>query len=269
MDLSNIKLKDLVNKSILNSENAFYSKGKGKNGILLLHGLGFSLYNLEMFYKYFKLKNYTIRLPLIGGLSGLKGNLASDEDGWMKEVNDHLQKLSKEVENIYVVGFSFGGNLAISLASQGHKKIKGIITLETPIFFKLKISFLLFALQPLLEWLKIDAIKKNRFLYRKNYNGQNDIFPLLPVKTVGRIYKFIKINTINSLSKIKTPCLIIQAKSSDLLSGRSAKYIFKKIQSSQKEIYYVNSDNHDFDLLDEEGRVLVLEKINRFLRYIN
>lgn len=267
-NINNAKLKDLIDRNLLNIENVFYTKGDSKIGILILHGLGFDAENLELLFKYLKIKEYTVRMPLIGGLSGFKGGRSSGEKEWLHEAEVQLKKLSDEVEKIIIIGHSFGGNLGLALASTGHKKIKGIVTLETPIFFKLKIKFFLITLQPVLEFLKIDLIGKNKFVYRKNYCREKDVFPFLSVKTVGCIYKFIKLNTINNLKKIKIPYLIIQAKTSDLISGRSARYIFKKIKSNQKEIYYVDSNNHDFNLLDERGKVLILEKINKFIEYI-
>ncbi len=268
MNLDDIRLKDLVDRNKLNRENVFYAKGNSRVGVLLLHGLGFDAENLELLFKYLKLKRYTIRMPLIGGLSGFKGSRSSCEKDWLKELNVHLEKLSDEVDSVIIIGHSFGGNLGLSLAASQFKKIKAIITLETPIFFKIKIKFFLITLQPLLEFFKVDLIKKNKFVYRSNYMGTKDIFPFLPVRIVGRIYKFIKFNTINNLKRIKVPYLIIQAKTSDLISSRSAKYIFKKIKSNQKEIYYVDSNNHDFDLMDEEGKILILKKINKFIKYI-
>jgi esterase/lipase len=268
MNLNDTKLKYLIDRDLLNRENVFYSKGDSKVGVLLLHGLGFDMNNLELLFKYLKLKKYTIRMPLIGGLSGFKGDRSSSSKEWLKEVEDHFEKLSSEVNSVVIIGHSFGGNLGLSLAASNTKKIKAIITLETPIFFKIKIKIFLALLQPLLEFFKVDLVRKNRFVYRSNYVDTKDVFPFLHVKMIGGIYKFIKFNSTNNLKKIKAPYLIIQAKTSDLISSRSAKYIFEKIKSNQKEIYYVDSNNHDFDLMDEEGKILILEKINKFIKYI-
>ena len=101
-------------------------------------------------------------------------------------------------------------------------------------------------------------------MYRSGYQKERGPDSVILLKIVGKIDKFIKNVTREVIKNIKVPFLVIQAEKSDLLKTNSGKYLFDNVQSEQKEIYHLKVNNHDLNLLDEEGKMLMLEKINVF-----
>lgn len=244
---------------------SFYHKGTNGKAIFLLHGFTGCLKDTEIFLHYLKDKGYSVISPYIKGYSKNFDNIYTDPEEWLKEARKWLEAISKEVKEIILVGFSFGGNMAVSLAQEDHKKVKGVVVLETPVFFASKIDLALRVLRPLCSLFGVSRLKKSRIWYRTGYNKTPDSTPFIPIEAVGKIYKFIKNRTKKNLDKIKIPCLIIQAKKSDMIKESSAVYLFKNILSSKKETYFMDVDNHDFNLLDEKGRILMLEKVHDFI----
>lgn len=246
-----------------------YHKGQNKKAILLIHGFTSPISDTDLFFEYFSLKGYTLARPILPGHIGDAEDMVNfGPKDWFNEVEKCLLDIKDEVEEIYLVGVSFGGILSISLCSRNYEKIKKLVLLETPIAFKTKINFLLNFVHPIFEFLKIKYVKKNRLLYRSSYIKDDNIehiYNILPIKIIGEIKRFIKNQVKDELKKVTQPCLIVQAVKSDLLSDQSADHIFKTINSTRKEIEYMPVDNHDLNLLDEEGKILMLEKIYKFL----
>lgn len=243
-----------------------YYKGKNGKAILFLHGFTSGNSCFDIYFKYFKIKGFTVAKPLFSGNSGgIEEVLEHGPLDWLKESKKWIKKLDKNCKEIYVIGMSFGGNLAISLSARNFKKIKAFVILETPFLFNNKINFLLKYIQPIFNFLNIKSVPKNNFFYRKKIKKSNLKINVLPVNVTGQLYRFIENQKNQILKLIKMPCFIAQARNSDLLKKENAEYIYNNILSEKKEIYYIEADNHDLDLLDEHSKILLLEKIYKFI----
>ncbi len=257
---------------IKKTKNPYIQKIKDSDSvILLLHGFGGTAEDVRIFLKYLSAKGYSVVQPYFSGYEKVenyqKENLHFGPDEWLEESKRWLEKLSEEFKNVILVGFSFGGNICLDLAAGNNKKIKGAVVLETPVFFTRKISLMLNFVQPFLRLLGIPAVRPYRVLYRKGFKKCESGESRLPVTSVGKIYKFIKKKTRKNLSKIECPLLIMQAEKSDLLRKKSSEYIYHKTATKleKKDVFYLRVDNHDLNLMDEEGKILMMEKINKFL----
>jgi carboxylesterase len=247
----------------------FFIKGRKDASILILHGYSTDVQPTELFFKYFKIKGFTIARPQLITHQELITQENCHPEHWLENAESWLLKLAETEKNIYILGLSLGGNLAISLAAKHKKIIKGVILVETPIFFKFKFRFFLSAVKPIFEFFKISHVKSNKFWYRKNYQqDKDDPFPYLPLKTVGRINNFIINRTRKELSLIDIPVLVIQALKSDLLNITSADYILGRVKSVKKEKYVLSVDNHDLNIMDDENKILALGAIYKFISSI-
>ena len=249
----------------------FY-QGQNDLAILFLHGFGSSPEESGVFLKYLASKGYTISAPIIKNCSqnhDLKEiNEASPED-WLIEAKKQYQTLAEhpEIKKIAIIGLSFGGNLAISLAAEDPAKLAGIVTLETPVFFSRKISLGLRFIRPLLLLFKIQFINKTSRLYRKGYkeSKMKDVIPLIPLKVVGKIFKFVNQRTKVDIKKLKQAFLGVQAEKSDLVNPKSVEYLYRQAPSLSKNVFYLSVNNHDLSLLDEQGKILMMERVEKFI----
>ena len=104
-------------------------------GILLIHGLSDSPYSIKASANYFKKKCFIVYSILLAGHGTRPGDLldVSYKD-WIKQINYAVKELSKETDDIYLLGFSTGATLAINyVLSNPAKKISGIFLLSPAI----------------------------------------------------------------------------------------------------------------------------------------
>lgn len=249
-----------------------FVQGRNELAIFFLHGFGSSPEESAIFLKYLANKGYTISAPVIKDCSHNndleKINNASPDD-WLAEVEQHYKFLAEkpEIKKIVIIGLSFGGNLAISLAATDPEKLAGVVTLETPVFFSRKISLGLRFVRPLLLLFKIQFINKTSRLYRRGYkeSKMKDVIPLIPLRVVGKIFNFVNKRTKTDIKKLKQAFLGVQAKKSDLVNPKSVEYLYRQAPASVKNIFYLSVNNHDLSLLDEQGKMLMMERVEKFI----
>jgi esterase/lipase len=94
----------------------------------LIHGLSgspFSLYNLG---KYFLSHDFLVRSILLPGHGTVPGDLLEVKyQEWLKATQYGTQSLTESVKDIFLVGHSLGGTLAIHQALQTQPKLKALI----------------------------------------------------------------------------------------------------------------------------------------------
>lgn len=258
----------------ITDDPTMYAKGGDDKAILIIHGFTGSFKESDIMFKYFNKKGYTVVRPLLSGHDGDKKKLnEQNPEDWIIEIEEAINQSIPSIKNIFIIGVSFGGNLGITLCVKHKEIIKGLVLIETPVLFGKKIKFVLDviypAAMPILDYFKIDTIKKNRILYRSKYKADKEsVNNFLPLKAIGKIKNYINNKTKKELKVIKQPCLIMGASKSDLLDKKNCDYIFKNISSVNKKIIVEPIDNHDLDLLDEPKKILMFKEINTFLENI-
>ena len=251
-------------KEFKRNYNNFLLKGNNGSAVLFLHGFSASGKPVEFLLRYLNSKGYTVMCPVLSGHVDLTQLNDYGPEDWLNDAKKNLNELCQQYKKVFLIGASFGGNLAITVAKDC-PEVKGIITLESPIFFHFRIWFAFNFIRPILSFFKIDFIKKRRLWYRTRYTKRGDSFPYIPIKTAGKIYNFIKERTMKDIREIAAPMYIIQAERSDLIRKKSAKFIFDNIRSKIKKVEFIPLDNHDLDLFDEKEKNIMLEKIFHFM----
>ncbi|MFA6171913.1 MAG: alpha/beta fold hydrolase [Patescibacteria group bacterium] len=240
-----------------------------KGAILFFHGLGGKLEGADFLFKYLENKGYAIYSPVLKGHEDdFKDINSYYPEHWFMQAEDELNKILRNHNNVYLVGASFGGNICLSLAAKHPDKVKGVVTLETPVFFNFKLWVSLRVAQPILELLGIEKVSKSGAFYRSGYQSDGHSYEYVPVKTAGKIFEYINSRTKNEVMKIVSPIFILQAEKSDLIKKKSANYIFDNVKSQIKRVEYLPLDNHDLDLFDEKEKILTMEKVYEFLSKI-
>lgn len=107
--------------------------GGYENGILLIHGLSDSPYEMRPLARHFQSRGFLVRTVLLPGHGTVPGDLLEvNYADWVKTAEYGIRSFDRAVENLYIGGYSTGGALAIHQALKG-ETFKGLF-LFSPVF---------------------------------------------------------------------------------------------------------------------------------------
>ncbi|WP_432559147.1 alpha/beta hydrolase [Granulicoccus sp. GXG6511] len=110
-------------------ENAVgFTGGSGRVGVVLCHGITGSPFSLRAFADHLVAEGYRVALPLLPGhgTSWQQLNRTSWHD-WFAVVDGALRALRRECDEVFVMGISMGGALALRLAQVHPDDVRGIV----------------------------------------------------------------------------------------------------------------------------------------------
>src|SRR3989338_13011 len=232
-----------------------------RTGVLLLHGFTSTTDEFKEMGKYLHQKGFTVYCPLLSGHGTIKEHLyCINPKDWLFEVSTAIKKLEECCDSIYLVGCSFGGNLAILSANQS-EKIKGIVTLGTPFIFRGDplARILVFLIKPFKLFRKKHQTKKILEVYKKNKRISYKELPLEPLSVVFKMIEQSK----KILPTMKKDILFIQAHNDHIFNEKNIDYAYHRVGSARKEICLVHDTIHVF-IMDNKGWK-VYEEVENFM----
>lgn len=241
------------------AEPYFFPGESGKTGILLVHGYSGSPGEVrELGERFHKEEGYTTLGVLLPGHGTDPHELENITwEDWYSVVKAGVEKLSQTCSEIVVVGMSMGSLL--TLLAGAELPVKGIVVMSTPIYLNdWRVHFLWLAQR--LGW-ALPKGKKRVIDAEERFNVCYDCMPLSGVKETWKLITYVKNHV---LPKVKVPCLIIQSKADNTVRPLSAMFIYKKIKSTYKHIFWLKDSRHVVTLF--KGRTEVYEEIKKFLK---
>jgi len=186
---------------------------------------------------------------------------------WYKQASSEFDILSQNCNKINLVGFSFGGTLAIRLAE--NKEVNNIYLLS-PYIFATYEPYRILKLETYLD-IFADILwygKKPKIAQINSKEGLDKQIsywnmPLAPIKNSETFFHEVKIN----LNKIDRPILLQQSKNDKVSDIKSSIYIYDNVMSDNKKLIVFEKSNHvipaDYDKDDAIENILNFEKKTR------
>ncbi|WP_323639233.1 alpha/beta hydrolase [Pectobacterium polonicum] len=127
--------------------------GQPRKAILLVHGLGDSPGSFIDITPKLVEQGFLVRTVLLPGHGTRPSDLLHvTVDDWRNVVAEQAEILSKDVDEVYLGGFSTGGNLVLEYAAQ-HPEIKGLVLFSPAIKSNEKYDFMTPLLSVFTDWL--------------------------------------------------------------------------------------------------------------------
>lgn len=236
---------------------------KSQTAALLIHGFTGTPYNLRGLGEFLSSQGITVLGVRLAGHGSHPADLArTNYAHWLHSAREGLRRLAGEYKHIFIIGYSFGGNLALRLANENEAAIRGVALLNMPIRLKwhrLIKSVLPFYKQFHSHWRKkwISRHIINDYLDQGNYH-------LIPLKSLEHFLNFIDRFTISDLRIFNLPALIMHSADDRLVDSKSAQVIFDQIASTVKELHWLDSAEHNPLLVSHKEKVF--EKILEFIK---
>jgi carboxylesterase len=199
----------------------FYFPGSS-TGILLIHGFTGSPSEMRHLGYFLRDKGFTVKAVLLKGHGEAPGDMSkSNHRDWVESAELGYRELAECCREIFVVGFSMGGAIALQLAKQ--YDIKGIISLSTPIRLMNR------------QYLVAAPLKYLKNIWRKEKR--------VPIKAMVNLLQLLnKIKT--DLHKMDKPILIMQSYGDQAVHPSSANFIYKRVSSPDKSIIFLHKSGH-------------------------
>lgn len=189
-------------------------------GVLLIHGLGDSPYSFVNISKSLQEKGMLVRTILLNGHGTRPADmLAVDYQQWNNLVKKQVALLKQEVDEVYIGGFSTGGNLAYSYAVED-ESIKGLMLFSPGLISNEPLDFF----TPWISWIKpwlLDVEPKNITNYTRYF--------MVPTNGFAQYYKTSKQAT-DKLNKrtFDRPVFMVLTEHDSVLDTPAIKALFDK-----------------------------------------
>ncbi len=214
-------------------------------GCLLLHGGGGgSAWDLKEFANILHEKTgMTVWLPSITGFGTKPEDLFDVTlDNWLADAHSGLNRLLLTCQQVFIVGHSAGGVLALLTASE-RNEVNGLVTWAAPY----NIQSRLFGLLPTIS--RIPLLRRSiperhespapSWLREKGWVG----YEWIPT-SIGLIMHDALKQLKRALKEVTCPALITQGTADSGVSKDSAQRIFDGLASERKEMYMVEGAPH-------------------------
>ncbi|MDP2586927.1 MAG: alpha/beta fold hydrolase [Candidatus Komeilibacteria bacterium] len=241
----------------------YFYQGTGDSLAILFHGFTGSPDDLKELAKFLNEQGLSVSVPLLAGHGRHWLNLQSSSYyDWWKSADDELKKFQGQYKKIFLVGYSFGANLALDLAARYPAQVIGVISLGISVFLRNELlkKFLL----PIVH-LFLSKYHK-RYVKRQHLNDYEDSgsYAYIPIKSLREFFYFIKNFTKRELAKVKMPVLIIHSKDDAITHPLSSQFVYERVGSGRKELMYLNDLNHN--PLSSKRKNLIFGKIEEFIK---
>lgn len=237
---------------------------KNKKAFLLLHGLGGCPHEVSLVGEYLSNNGYNVVAPRYPG-HGVKGKGMSDYgwQDWYNVAEKEYLNLSKQYDELYVLGFSTGGTLTLKLAEK--YDIKKIVLLSPFMDIAYK-WYYVFRPETYLttvgsfidDWpSNYTLVHLNDPVAKANY-VRGDYFSFKATRSALNLIKETK----NDLDKVKADTLIIHSKGDETTDYRGSQDLYKQLNTKKKFITLTRS-NHIIGL--DYDKKKVFREIKEFI----
>jgi carboxylesterase len=240
---------------IIPTAEPFFFPGNGKQariGCLVQHGFTGTPKEMRWMGEYLNTKGYTVcGMRLAGHATVPEDMIRSRFTDWLASVEDGYNLLSSSCEQVFLMGLSMGGILALASApglqaypGDTRHKVRGVVAMSTPYrlpedprlkFLKLISKFKPFMSKgkdkPGADWFDKDSFK------------QHVAYPQNPVRSIAELDALLGVMR-GSLPEIKVPVLLIHSRDDLYVDKGSMDAIYEALGSTDKQKLWAEGGGH-------------------------
>lgn len=234
------------------ADNGQFFFEKPGDAVLVVHGLSGTPWEVLGISVYLSEHNFTVLTPVLEGHGRRPVDLeATTWKDWYGNVNDSYTRLKKDYDNIFVIGVSTGGSLALQLARE--HELAGVVTIGAPLELKDKRTEYVNVLFHIWRWSERDI----------RPGEQGHYYTVMPTRSIVELNKLIGVTKVDAPA-VDEPILIIQSRNDATVEPSSAQELYDIIGSEDKELFWIEGVSHTVVRDDTHGTALTA--INEFLQ---
>jgi carboxylesterase len=227
---------------------AFSHEG-GATGVLLCHGFTGSPQSLRPWAEYLAAAGLSVSLPRLPGHGTTWQEMARTRwEDWFAEVDRAFQELRAWSDEIFVMGLSMGGCLALRLAELHGPAVRGLVLVNPSITADTR----LFALAPVLK-LVVPSLKGIASDIKKDQASELG-YTRVPVKAAATLPGLWRV-TQQHLSELTQPVLSYQSTTDHVVGPASLALLRQALPAGQLEVREL-TDSYHVATLDNDAEVI-------------
>ena len=238
----------------------FYLQGNNDTVLLFIHGITASPSEV---YPTARLVHEKAQCSVKGILLPGHGTTLADLSktrwtDWYKTVDIEITKLKKQYSRIFIAGLSMGGLLSL-YAGIRRTDIKGLISINTPIFIKIPAVDIL---APIVRLVCRNIPKANNH-WNKELNNQGRFnYNATPIDAFQSMWQ-LRHKVVEGLNMITVPLLVMQSALDETVRSDSGRFIASRAVKAPVDYLELTLSRHVATMDQEKG--LIAGKIAEFI----
>jgi len=206
-------------------------------GCLCIHGFTGAPYEVKPLADYLQDRhpNWIFRVPTLPGHGESLSLRGIKYKQWLAHAEQEYLELSRQCDEIYIIGFSMGGLIASHLAAD--YKVDKLVLLSAAAYY-LNPRQMAAELKEIARDLVQGNLEENELFLR--YKQKITQTPISAAFQFRKLVGFVR----PRLSRIQTPTLIAQGESDSLVPPKSAEFLYETIPAKQKHLTYIKESSH-------------------------
>ncbi len=207
-----------------------FSHEGGRTGVLLCHGFTGCPQSLRPWAEFLAAAGLSVRLPRLPGHGTTWQEMAHTRwEDWYAEVNRSFDELRATTDEIFVMGLSMGGCLALRLAELRGSSIAGLVLVNPSI----TADNAVFALLPVVKFV-LPSVKGIASDIKKE--GAAELgYTRVPLKAAASLPGLWRI-TKDQLSEVTQPVLVYRSATDHVVGPRSLKILRESLPEGLLEV---------------------------------
>jgi carboxylesterase len=235
-----------------------FQLGKGPVGALLVHGFTGSPQGLRELGHYLSDRGFAvvgIRLPG-HGTTWEDCNTTTSED-WVDAVERAFDLVSKDHDEVFLVGLSFGAALTLDLAAKRPGEIAGVVSLAPFLQTRDPRAHLAPVIRRITK--SVEGVGNDI----ADPSGREIVYSRFPTISGASMLSFGK-SVRRRLSQVSAPALIMHGRNDHTARPFNARLVYDSISSSDRQLIWCERSFHVITL--DYDRDLVFEKTFEFIK---
>lgn len=237
----------------------------GLTGCLLIHGFSGTPKEMRLMGNYLHQQGHTVLgVRLAGHATQVEDMIRSRYRDWLASIEDGWYLLQDQTDQVFVIGFSLGGVLALTFSAQF--PVKGVVALATPYDIPNKLAKTLGPLLIPFGMIKPTMTAPEDHWFTPEMKVDHVCYPEPPVRPV---YEFVKLTRLmqSLLPNLDFPILVIHSKDDQAVLPENGEKLFEHIGSRDKTHIWVKDCSHNFVRDGDTSKVF--EPIGEFIQRVN
>ena len=223
-------------------------------GFIIIHGFTSTTSSVMYLAEKLAQQNYHIEVPALCGHGSTPDCLKNITwDVWIEDIQEAWFKLRKRVDNIYLIGLSMGGTLALNFSIKV-PFISGVILINHALY----LNSIKYKLVPIFGIFKNYAKGIGSDILDKT---QEEIaYKKIPIKAIEQLLELCS-DTEEKLFLVNSPILIFKSVKDHIIPIKTAETTFRNLKCSKKRLITLYNSAH-VATMDFDKDLIIQETLN-------